>query len=341
MNLVAFARDRYEDYFRRGLLEAAQRDGVNVRYVGFRRRERRIDLVRGGILERSVSLASTPACLGEFVRSTTDNERTVLFNSAGYNWFWHILYLRRKLPRSVLVFDVYDWLYYDATFPKSWVMRAIDWTYRKRSDAVIVVSPELHRFYPGAFLLDNASHVRATRAEKSRTREVAIVASFDQRLDFALLADLLDRLPDVRFHFHGWVRSDQRRVRARFDSLLERANATYHGAYENAALEGLLSGYRIGLLPYATTNRLNLFVNPEKIYHYLQSGMEVIATPIPQALRMQACIHLAANSIEFANRIESLLDGKELKCPPQTGQRFHWSQRWPELRRHLEQIERR
>ena len=37
MRLIALARDRYEDYFRRGLLEQAICEGVDVLIIGFRR----------------------------------------------------------------------------------------------------------------------------------------------------------------------------------------------------------------------------------------------------------------------------------------------------------------
>lgn len=335
MKLIALARDSYEDYFRRELLEEAERDGVDVRFVGFRRREGRIDLVRERTVVRSLPLTATPRSILEFACAGNEAGETILLNTAGYNWFWHVLYLRYAIPRAFLVFDVHDWLYYDATFPKVFAMRCVDWLYRKTSDGVMLLSPELLPHYPGGFVLDNASHIEGGGAEKSQSPEVAVLASFDNRLDFELLERLLDLLPEVRFHFHGWVRAEYPGVQDRLHALCQRGNAYYHGPYENAELETLLASYRVGLIPYATTNRVNRYVNPDKIYHYLRAGMEVVATPIPQARRMEDYVHVAATATEFASRISTLLGGKEGKHPGRLGSRFHWSERWPSFQRFL------
>lgn len=338
MNIVALARDRYEDYFRRGLLEAARRDGCDVRYVGFRRVTGQIDLVHEGTLTRSLPITATPLSIAGFARESAGRENTILLNSAGFNWFWHVLYLRFAVPRASLVFDVYDWLYYNASFPKSYAMQCINSVYKWASDGVIVVSPELLPFYPGAFHLDNASNVWRVNRKKSQTPDVAIVASFDDRLDFDLLEQLLRLMPKVHFHFHGWVKDSAPDVKKRFESLCQCSNVRYHGPYENAELESLLSSYRIGLLPYSTSNRINQYVNPEKIYHYLRAGMEVIATPIPQARRMEPHLHLVDSASACADRINALLAGRGGKHPGQLGSRFHWSERWPPLRDYLESV---
>ncbi|MCB1742134.1 MAG: hypothetical protein KDK91_17300 [Gammaproteobacteria bacterium] len=335
MKLIVLARDRYEDYFRRGLLEAAERDGVDVRFIGFRRSERRIDLVRSGTVVQTLPLNAAPRAIVGFARAGRDDDSTIVLNSAGYNWFWQVLYLRYAIPRASLVFDVYDWLFYDARFPKLHVMRCIDWVYRRVCDGMIVVSPELLHHYPGAFLLDNASNVEGNVGDKRSKSGVAVVASIDGRMDFALLERVVDLLPQVTFHFHGWVQAQLPGIEDRFRALRKRVNVEYHGPYVNEELETLLATYRIGLLPYATGNRINRYVNPEKIYHYLRMGMEVVATPIPQAQRMGNYVHLASTAAEFASTISALLSGEAGKHPGPLGSRFHWSERWPTLRRFL------
>ncbi len=335
MRLVVLARDRYENYFRRGLLEAAGRDGVEVRYVGFRPREGQIDLVENGQVVRSLPLNASPRRIAEFARAGGDADETVLLNTTGYKWFWQVLYLRFAIPRSLLIFDVHDWLFYEAAFLKLLLMRSIDWLYRMTSDGVMVLSAELLPHYPGSFLLDNASHVQEREADMSQSRDVALIASFDNRLDFELITQVIELLPDVRFHFHGWVQDQLNGVRARFEALCRHENVVYHGPYQNSELDTLLAPYRIGLIPYAVSNQINRYVNPDKIYHYLRAGMEVVATPIPQALRMQEYVHLASTAAEFASRVSALLSGSERKRPAHLGSRFHWSERWPTLKDQL------
>jgi hypothetical protein len=335
MKIIVFSEVGYENYFRRCLFEEAINEGAEVLYIAFRRSERKIDLVRNGRFERSIPLFSTPWKIDEFVRSGNESDETVIFNSARYSWFWNILYFRLIIPRSVLVFDVYDWLYYDAKGLKLFTMKCIDMICRKSSDGIIVVTPELMSHYPGAFLLDNASHVRRSTVTKSSKNEVAIVASFDSRFDFDFAECVIDQLAEVDFHVHGWISDDNPEIAARFAKFAERQNVYYHGPYKNTDLENLLEPYSIGLLPYSTSNWISQFVNPEKIYHYLQAGMEVVSTPIPQAKRMQAYVHIAATPREFASCICSLLRGENHKNEVVSERNFHWSVRWRQLRPYL------
>ena len=53
---------------------------------------------------------------------------------------------------------------------------------------------------------------------------------------------------------------------------------------------------------------LTEFINPDKYYLYLNSGMEVISTDIPQARRMADFIHIARSAgeiVELVARIQS------------------------------------
>lgn len=338
MRIIAIARDSYEDYSRHGLLEQAMEDGFDVFYIGFRRGEGKIDLLHNGCAERTLPLNSSPWKLRQFVRSAHRNEETVIYNSAGYNWFWHMLFLRLSMPSTVLVFDVYDWLFYETTGPKLLIMKSIDMVYRKLSDGIIVASHELEPYYPGGFHLDVASYMTKNVVPKPCNNKVTIVASFDNRLDFELLENIIDELAEVEFHFHGWVSDNRTDVQARLAEIAERPNVYYHGPYKNADIENMLKPYGIGLLPYATDNWINRFVNPEKIYHYLQSGMEVISTPIPQAKRMEDCLHIEATPAGFASRIRGLIRGENRKNEDSCDWDFHWSASWRRLRPYLESL---
>lgn len=339
MKIIALADNvSYENYFRRGLFQVAIDEGVDVFFITFRRNEHRIDLVRNGSLEGSIPLYSAPWMIGKFVLSGSQSDDAVIFNSVGYYWFWNVLYLRLVLPRSVLVFDVFDWLYYDAKHLKLLMMKCVDMIYRKVSDGIVVVTPELRSHYPGAFLLDNATYVSKAVVTKPDKNAVVVMGSLDNRLDFKLLEDVIDQLVEVDFHFHGWILDYHPDLKVHFARFSERPNVYYHGPYENSDLESMLKPYGIGLLPYSTSNRINNFVNPEKIYHYLQAGLEVISTPIPQAKRMEDYVHIAATPCEFVSCLSGLLKNENRKNERASSRNYHWSVRWRQLRPYLEAL---
>ena len=88
MRIISIARDSYEDYSRYGLLEQAMEDGNDVYYIGFRRGEGKIDIVHNGCLEQSLPLNTSPWKLRQYVQGDHRDEGTVIYNSAGYNWFF-------------------------------------------------------------------------------------------------------------------------------------------------------------------------------------------------------------------------------------------------------------
>jgi len=52
---------------------------------------------------------------------------------------------------------------------------------------------------------------------------------------------------------------------------------------------------------------MTAFINPDKYYLFLQAGLEVISTDIPQARRMEQRLHVAhsaRDAVEIAHRIE-------------------------------------
>ena len=169
-------------------------------------------------------------------------------------------------------------------------------------------------------------------------RRVAIVGSFDTRLDFDLVRDVAGRLPDVDFRLHGWVHEDDPRVAQALLELRDSAANVHHfSAYANDELGEILEDCSVGLVPYDPAYHINRHVNPDKIYHYLRAGLEVVSTPIPQAVRMAPLVHVARDGEAFAERIRGILAGETRRNRSEQTREFTWPQRW----RDLEEIVRR
>ena len=77
------------------------------------------------------------------------------------------------------------------------------------------------------------------------------------------------------------------------DALIERRpNVSFRGPYINDNLPAILGQFRVGLLPYRVGHLMTDHVNPDKLHHYLNAGLEVVAAPIPAARRLERYLHL-------------------------------------------------
>jgi hypothetical protein len=339
VKLVVLHRVPYGHYNRRGLLEAAEKDGVETFFVAFLKQTGGVELTRSGQLIDRLPRSAGPRAIARRLRERVASGDTVIVNSAAYTNVRRVLAIRRQLPGALLLFYVNDWLLYDSRFPKSMAKRAVDALYRRVCDGILVLSRELLPHYPGAFHLDGASHLAPLTPNPVLPPRVAIVGSLDRRIDFGLLRDLAALLPDVEFHLHGWVHEQDPETARLTQQLCEGAeNFRYHGAYRNEELAGILEGCSIGLVPYDTDYHVNRYVNPDKLYHYLRAGLEVVSTPIPQAVRMSAHVHHAPDAASFAACIRELLAGRNHKNLDPAAGGFGWQERWCDLDRIIRDV---
>lgn len=338
MKLVILARQTYLDYFRIALIDAAERQGTSVLYVALLPHLDEVQLFRAG------KLYATHRYRGSFVPVINEiaafaaNDTLILFHSSAYANAVKILRLRLRFRRAIFVFDVFDDYFYDADGVKLLTFKTLDRLYRVVSQATVLLSSDLATRYPSGFHLDNASHL--TPVANSRdpiSSRVAVMSSFDKRFDGEWLRRLAMLLPEVEFHLHGWVHHANSVMARELENLVEACpNLTYFGAYRNVDLAPILSRYHTGILPYRAQHPLTRYINPDKIYHYLCAGMEVVSTPIPQASKMLEYIHVCREPESAAETIRLILGAKLRKNPGDLHTRFNWTVRWHELRTFLE-----
>lgn len=258
-----------------------------------------------------------------------DREVLVLTGLGGYvNEF--AFRAREFLPHALFVYDVYDDFTYGATGRN--LSQRIRWDLQWRSfcDLVVVKEEGLKRRYPNAYFLANASHLRPSPNRNRRdARRLVYTGSIDHRVDF----NWLDRLAneDVLLDVYGWIHidatSDARRA---LESFLHRHNnVTYKGLYDDDDLPRILPDYGTGLVPYKKHHRMTAHVNPNKAGHYLNAGLEVIATPIPQMKRLDGYAHLVeikGNFHDVLNRVSQFP-----KATAWPAENYTWELRWAEL----------
>jgi len=129
----------------------------------------------------------------------------------------------------------------------------------------------------------------------------------DERMDIDLLRNLAAARPDWHFVLLGpVVKIDPR-------SLPKSENIHYLGLKSYSDLPAYLSGWQIGMLPFAL-NESTRFISPTKTPEYLAAGLRVISTPIQDVVSPYGefgLVDIARNASEFIRVAE-----RSIKSPP-------------------------
>lgn len=241
------------------------------------------------------------------------------------------LFLRASL-RGVWCFDIFDDLLYELRGLyrlKRWLGISL---LVRFSPIRIVLSHETLRLYPNAYHLDNAAHTRRVSRIDSNFSDLVTLFWIDNRFDFGLVKEVAALAPQMKTYLYGRYDTEDQSLKLRLEKLCaNHPNVIYRGEYRFDDVDAILAPFGIGFMPYITNNFLTEFINPDKYYLYLNSGMEVISTDIPQARRMRDSIHIAYSAgevIELAARIRSDHAYRKNNCP---GHAFSWHQRADEF----------
>ncbi|HVY16130.1 MAG TPA: hypothetical protein VHB27_12975 [Rhodopila sp.] len=308
--VILTCRDPDTD-FRRPLVEALSALGPTT-YAWLRRRPLVSGPATGGVT-REMSLVRFLATMARLRRR---DAIPVYLNSTNTYFPGMTLVLRLLAPRGVWCFDLHDDLRYHNTGLKRVTESLIVRLLAALSHEIVHAAPTLQRLFPRSRHLGNASHLRPGRRDAARADAVLVIASFDERLDFPFLAAVMRRNPGLTFDLRGWVRADDAPTRKALEALLAACpNAVYHGPYAMADLPDMLAQYKVTLAPYRTGSPLTDYIDPLRFYHCLNAGLEVVSTPIPQAVTMSDCIHVVTDVDTCSATILAVLDGRAAKQP--------------------------
>jgi hypothetical protein len=213
-----------------------------------------------------------------------------------------------------------------------------DRAYRSTAAGCCLLSPELRQHYPAAFHLDNASHLTPRRNRRAFDNRVVVTASFDRRTDFALLDAVAGAMPDLTIDLHGAVYDNEPNIVAAIARLTaSHRNIRYHGRFDLERIGQLLDDYTVGLVPYHTESVMTRFINPDKLFHYLCAGLEVIASPIPAIRRFTPYLYEAADAPAVVSALRRIRGG-ERRNPGDLHQSLNWRIRAQELLGFVEQL---
>jgi glycosyltransferase involved in cell wall biosynthesis len=162
--------------------------------------------------------------------------------------------------------------------------------------------------FPSSVDIEHFAQARSIKRDPEDQHEVphpllGYAGVIDERMDLELLRKVAAERPDWQIILLGPV------VKIHEASLPKAANIHYLGMKQYSELPGYLSGWEIGMLPFAL-NDSTRFISPTKTPEYLAAGLRVVSTPIRDVVTPYGDLGLVAianGAREFIRAVESLL----------------------------------
>jgi hypothetical protein len=322
--------------FRRYLIQALQSLGYPCTHLYLGRGAME---ARSGADFAAVTRLDSVSDAARHLRGFVGGKTGIVVNSTGNSGPDVVLRLWAKLRDFVWIYDVYDWLLYDAVGLKRLQWWATDRAYRAIAQSSCVRSRDLQAFYPKSFFSDNASHMAPRGGARAFDNKIVVTASFDRRTDFALLQALAERERDWAIDLYGSVYdNDPPTLRAIARLTSDHANIRYHGRFEFTQLPEILGNYAIGLAPYRLNEGMTRYISPDKLFHYLCAGIEVVTTPGPGAASLEPYLYVAASAADVGAAIRRIAEAGERRNPRTLHERFNWQIRAHEFCESVRQV---
>lgn len=188
-----------------------------------------------------------------------------------------------------------------------------------KADVVVVSSSKLYetkrRYNPNTVLVTHGVDVAHFRtACLPGTRPPADCAGLKGPVIgfFGLIADWVD-LEVVRYLAEArpqWSLVLIGEIQTGTSALGGLSNVHLLGRRPYQSLPSYCKAFDVAILPFVV-NELTIAANPLKLREYLAAGLPVVATPLPEVLKLDGLVRTARTPAEFLDRIEALLaEGK-------------------------------
>jgi glycosyltransferase involved in cell wall biosynthesis len=134
--------------------------------------------------------------------------------------------------------------------------------------------------------------------EKNTKLKLCYFGLFDERSDQFILKEIAENISNCEIHIFGDVVCNIKLL----NSL---SNVIFHGKINYHQLPTAIAKMDIFLLPYVR-NDLTNNINPLKLKEYLSTGRPVIATELPEVVKLENYLFLGKNSTDFISIIRNL-----------------------------------
>jgi ADP-heptose:LPS heptosyltransferase len=237
--------------------------------------------------------------------------------------------LRSRPNAETVLYDVFDYFRYGTRGRALLNYLRVDLFWRREVDRAMLLERGLRPIYPRSWTLENASHMRRLSGPATASsKRVIYIGSIDSRVDFEWLK--LFAAQDVMLDIYGRLHDAEPEIEGLLRGFLEgRPNVRFLDCYDNDELPRILGNYRIGILPYKRMHTMTRHISPDKVYHYLNAGLEVIASDIPQTRRLAYAIHLVGRLTDIPSALTAAQN--EPRIGRWSVDDNTWDRRWAEL----------
>jgi glycosyltransferase involved in cell wall biosynthesis len=214
----------------------------------------------------------------------------------------------------------------------------------EKADMVVVSSTRLYetkrRHNPKTFLVTHGvdvAHFRKACSQSVAVPEDCMELKHPVIGFFGLIADWVDlevvrhlasSRPDWSLVLIGEVQTDT-------SPLLGLSNVHLLGRRSYQSLPAYCKAFDVAILPFVV-NELTVAANPLKLREYLAAGLPVVATPLPEILKLNTLVRLARTPQEFLTQVEDLLREGRIGPDPAVSALMElesWDQKVEELSR--------
>lgn len=171
----------------------------------------------------------------------------------------------------------------------------------------------VHRIPSGADVAHFAQALDPTLPLHSAIAQIprpiaGFLGNVTDRLDVALLVEVVKRLPSWQFVFVGQVYSQSVDV----SPLRQFSNVHFLGKHSFGQVPALIKGMDVCLLPNVDDER-GSYRSPLKLYEYLAAGKPIVSSEQPEVREFGDVVYMATTPADFAGQITRALaeDGPE------------------------------
>ncbi len=332
--IIILSCESYDNYFRKYLIRSMIKSGFETMYISFYQNQISLYLNEKLLVSYKNNRINTFKIIENLI-TFKQKSKLIIWNSFP-PWKFYLL-LRFSFPKAFIIYDIFDYFYYQQSNNIKSKLRTkiIDIIYCQTANRIIVLSRELTRLYRKGYWLNNASHLTFKKQEIIYKR-IGIICSIDFRFDFFLLDYIAKNLPEIEIVIYGWIKFEDKDILKKLTSLVSmNKNVKYFGKYCNDDLESILSNIDIGLIPYITNSIVTKYINPDKYFHYLCYGLEVVSTSIPAAYELEQWVHICETSEYFVSKIQDIYRKKSLKNVDEFWKQNNWSKRLEKIEEHI------
>ncbi|MBC7841801.1 MAG: glycosyltransferase [Gemmatimonadaceae bacterium] len=232
--------------------------------------------------------------------------------SLGTLWYYTPMALpvTAHLEAETVIYDCMDELSAFAGAPDA--LQVLERQLMQRSHAVFTGGVSLYEakcaFHPNVHAMPScveADHFRTARSFTSEpasqqhigTPRLGFCGVIDERLDLELVRGIAEARPDWNLVFVGPV------TKIDEATLPTAPNIHYLGSQAYDSLPHFMSGWSVGLLPFAL-NKATEFISPTKTPEYLAAGLQVVSTPIRDVVRSWG----ESGFVRIAGTVETFID---------------------------------